>query len=178
MCDYCFAVWTYTHSLSLSCRSVRAPLGNFTEDNALDEWRYDCSQLHGDIFFCPRLQFIIWNCDTDLQRWLTAERRIAFCFDKKDVIKKKRKKGETAKNRMFGRVWEMGYNSELVKLTANGCWSLLHFATVWLSSHVHIIKITRLSLWSRICIWSSFVSRLFTMLITEQWQIGRRYPQL
>lgn len=142
MCDYCFAVWTYTHSLSLSCRSVRAPLGNFTEDNALDEWRYDCSQLHGDIFFCPRLQFIIWNCDTDLQRWLTAERRIAFCFDKKDVIKKKKEKGRDSKKQNVWsclrnglQQWASQVDSQWVLILAAFCHSVTFITCTYHKNH-------------------------------------------
>lgn len=40
-------------------------------------WLYTAAR--GDIC-CPRLQFIIWNGDTDLQRWFMAERKIAFLF--------------------------------------------------------------------------------------------------
>lgn len=125
-----------THSLSLSCRSVRAPFGNFAEDNALDEWHYYCTQLHGDIF-CPRLQFIIWNCDTDLQRWLRAERRAAFSVDKKNVIKK----GRRRKTKCFAVLEKRTTTVSHDELTAKQVFLPVCCYTIWLSAYVCIMKL-------------------------------------
>lgn len=47
---------------------------------------YVCIWLHGDMFW-PSLQFVIWNCETYLQGWFIAERKIDFCLDRKDGIR-------------------------------------------------------------------------------------------
>lgn len=125
-----------------STSSVWGLLGNSTVNNALwaqSCWRYDCTRLHGDIF-CPRLQFIIWNCDTDLRGWFIAERKIAFCFDRRDAIRKGRQRKQNVQPCLRN-----GWQWRTSQVDSQSVVSLAGFlppcrCTVWLWAQVWVLQ--------------------------------------
>ncbi len=143
VCTLSLYHWTYSRSSSRSLSSVWALLGNFTMDNALDGHSHvdvmTRTRLHGDIL-CPGLQFIIWNCDTDLQRWFIAERKIAFRFDRRDAIRKGRQRKQNVwpclRNGWQRRTSQVDSQSVLILADfLPPCW-----CTVWLLAQVWVLQ--------------------------------------
>lgn len=140
MCDYCFAVWTYTHSLSLSCRSVRAPLGNFTEDNALDEWRYDCSQLHRDIFFLSKTSIYylkLWHRSAEMTH---SWKKNSFLLWQERCDQKKKRRDSKKQNvwsclRNGLQQWASQVDSQWVLILAAFCHSVTFITCTYHKNH-------------------------------------------
>lgn len=107
--------------------------------------------------FCPRLQCIIWSGDTDPQRWFIAERKIAFCFDRRDAIRKGRQ-GKQNVSLCLRNGWQRRtsqVDSQSVLIFADFpslCW----FAVFWLLAQVLVLQ-TVTEVCSSICAWSRFL---------------------